>query len=248
MMNGEYFPLTGKEAKDKGIDPSTELKRNSPFATRLRDLRESKSKSTGKGKGTGFDQQTVAKAIGVTKSSLSLYENGDNLPDARTIRKMAEFYGVSADYLLGLSSTPSRDPRIRDIHEQTGLTAETIKELLNTRSGFFVSSFISYVVDSPAFELFFHYAHEALLCQDELTAYREKHEDAEYAGIVSPVSFVKDKHEERFAIMEIEDAVQLYKIAARNALAGIADGFLGDYSIMLQRRRNATQEADHAEE
>ena len=51
-------------------------------------------------------QAEVARKIGITKSSLSLYETGKNIPPADVVRKLAELYYVSADYLLGISNVP----------------------------------------------------------------------------------------------------------------------------------------------
>ncbi len=44
----------------------------------------------------------VAKAIGVNKSSISFWELDQNEPKASYIKKLAIYYEVSADYLLGL--------------------------------------------------------------------------------------------------------------------------------------------------
>lgn len=67
--------------------------RDSVFSRRLRELRGLSEMSQGE----------AAKSIGVTKSSMSLYECGVNLPDAEKIAAIARLYNVSADYLLGLS-------------------------------------------------------------------------------------------------------------------------------------------------
>ena len=61
---------------------------------RLKDLREEKKLS----------QKELAKLLGVkTAQTISAYENGTNLPDAITIRKYAETFGVSCDFILGIN-------------------------------------------------------------------------------------------------------------------------------------------------
>ena len=117
-MEKQYFPIKDKEAREAGIDNSSDIKRASGFAVRLRETR-----------GKSLSQAKAAELIGVTKSSLSLYECGDNIPDAKTIRKMAEVYGVSADYLLGLSDAKTDNKDIQAICEYTGLTEKTISAL-----------------------------------------------------------------------------------------------------------------------
>jgi len=47
-------------------------------------------------------QKAVAEAIGVAKSTYSLYESGKREPDIDKIKKISIFLKTSADYLLGL--------------------------------------------------------------------------------------------------------------------------------------------------
>lgn len=58
---------------------------------RLRELREEK----------GLSQAEVAQAIGGTQSNLAKWEKGTVQPSADFVRKLAEFFNVSTDYLLG---------------------------------------------------------------------------------------------------------------------------------------------------
>lgn len=58
---------------------------------RLRELREEK----------GYLQKFVADKIGVRSNTLSGYENGTRSPDPEMIKKLADLYGVTTDYLLG---------------------------------------------------------------------------------------------------------------------------------------------------
>jgi len=58
---------------------------------RLRDLRKNRS----------MTQEELGKIINVTKVSVSGYENGNRSPDTETLQKIADFFDVSTDYLLG---------------------------------------------------------------------------------------------------------------------------------------------------
>lgn len=51
----------------------------------------------------GISQQQVAEAIGISQSTIAKIEIGRNEATASTIRKLADFFGVSSDYILGLS-------------------------------------------------------------------------------------------------------------------------------------------------
>ncbi len=58
---------------------------------RLRDLREEE----------GLLQKDVAKALGISRSTYTNYEQGTREPSLDMVVKLCDFYKVSADYLLG---------------------------------------------------------------------------------------------------------------------------------------------------
>ncbi len=69
---------------------------------RLKNAREKK----------GWSQIYVAERIGTTNSVLSNYERDYRDPDTETLRKLADLYEVSSDYLIGRTDIPniSMDP------------------------------------------------------------------------------------------------------------------------------------------
>ncbi|MBQ8381392.1 MAG: helix-turn-helix transcriptional regulator [Clostridia bacterium] len=72
-------------------------------------------------------QTDVAKATGIDQRSLSNYENGKTNPDSLSIIKLAHFFGVTCDYLLGVS-----DHNILNsdsILSQLGEMEKSIKEI-----------------------------------------------------------------------------------------------------------------------
>lgn len=77
----------------------------------------------------GETQQELANAIGITRQSLSRYEIAARTVNAEVLGALARHFGVSADYLLGLSDVRSTEQDIRTACEVTGLTEETIKSL-----------------------------------------------------------------------------------------------------------------------
>ncbi len=50
----------------------------------------------------GLGQIALAKSIGVGKSVISLWENDSCEPSLGNLIRLAEFFGVSIDYLAGL--------------------------------------------------------------------------------------------------------------------------------------------------
>lgn len=58
---------------------------------RLKELRESK----------GLTQSQLGDIIGAKKSTISLWESEKRQPDKATLLKLADFYNVSVDHILG---------------------------------------------------------------------------------------------------------------------------------------------------
>ena len=116
-METLIFPLTKKEAEKAGVQYSSGINREALFPTRLRNLRNKK----------GISQAQLSEEIGVTKSTVSLYETGDNVPDIKTFSKIADFFDVSYDYLLGKSENEKRENI--DIGKAVGLSDKAITAL-----------------------------------------------------------------------------------------------------------------------
>lgn len=62
------------------------------FAERLKELRIEK----------GYSQRALSRETGLPQASIALWESGATIPMANAIVTLAKFFGVSADYLLGL--------------------------------------------------------------------------------------------------------------------------------------------------
>lgn len=58
----------------------------------------------------GYTQRQLSELSGVHKSIIAKIEAGQRNPDPETIGALAEFYGVSIDYLFGLGRTPRMNP------------------------------------------------------------------------------------------------------------------------------------------
>lgn len=58
-----------------------------------------------------LSQNVAAKKLNISSSTLSMYETGNREPNNEILSKLADFFGVSADYLLG-----------RELPDNSGLT------------------------------------------------------------------------------------------------------------------------------
>lgn len=89
------------------------------LSIRLRELRVNKH----------LRQEQVAKIIGVTKSTISAYENDLRQPSFEILLKLANLYCVSTDYLLGRTDTVSID-----LTDLTAAEATLVTELVASMS------------------------------------------------------------------------------------------------------------------
>ena len=53
-----------------------------------------------------MSQLTLQMATGIEQALLSKYETGQRVPPTETLILLADFYGVSIDYLLGRTDNP----------------------------------------------------------------------------------------------------------------------------------------------
>ena len=57
-------------------------------------------------KSRGYTQIAVQVKTGVEQALLSKYETGERVPPTETLLRLAEFYGVSIDYILCRTDNP----------------------------------------------------------------------------------------------------------------------------------------------
>lgn len=65
----------------------------------------------------GVTQETLAEFIGVTKASVSKWETGQSMPDVLILPKLASFFDVSVDELLGYHPQLTKE-QIRHFYQQ----------------------------------------------------------------------------------------------------------------------------------
>lgn len=76
-------------------------------------------------KEAGMKQSELAKILNVGQSTVSGWENGTFEPDRKTLRKIANLFNVSTDYLIG--NTNIKNPLTSE--DISGLTEKQIKIL-----------------------------------------------------------------------------------------------------------------------
>lgn len=96
---------------------------------RLKELREAR----------GLSQLQIAKEINKSFQAYSHYETGKREPDFGTLVKLADFFGVTTDYILGrdlqqnekMSLPLGRERLIEEINNADDETAKEIEQYLN---------------------------------------------------------------------------------------------------------------------
>lgn len=90
------------------------------FPSRLRELM----------KDTETKQKDLAKALGKKPQTVSLYTQGQSFPDVNVLYKIASYFNVSADWLIGRpDSTKTIDVDIQAVRKYTGLSEKAINRL-----------------------------------------------------------------------------------------------------------------------
>lgn len=76
-----------------------------------------------------FTQEDIAKYLDCNRATVANYENGKRQPDYNTLIKLAQKYGVSTDYLLGLTDVTTADRDLKFICDYTGLSEKSVQIL-----------------------------------------------------------------------------------------------------------------------
>ncbi len=84
------------------------------IAERIRILRKDKDMS----------QKELAKSLGVSPSTIAMYEQGRRTPDSEMLKGISDFFEVSTDYLLG--KTDIKEPR--SLFDGPGVLTNPFKE------------------------------------------------------------------------------------------------------------------------
>ena len=78
-------------------------------------------------------QDTLATTIGVKRQTVSLYKSGQSMPDAEVLRDIAVFFGVSSDWLLGLTGVRMPNTDVQAICARTGLSETAVSGLMDMK-------------------------------------------------------------------------------------------------------------------
>ncbi|MEY8415336.1 helix-turn-helix transcriptional regulator [Tissierella praeacuta] len=139
----------------------------STLAKRIKELRTEKN----------LTQEEFGKVFGIVKSTVSLYESGKSTPDDEIKKKIAEYFNVSLDYLMGASDIKNPYSNIKSnnnteqqLPDSFETPEEAVKFLLEQNV---IMGFGGFDVDKLSDEEKVEFANE-LLGQLKLLSYKYK--------------------------------------------------------------------------
>ena len=92
------------------------------FSERLTQLREDR----------GLKRQEVADALEISRASLEYYEKGQRKPDIEVAARIANYYGVSTDYLVGVSAaqvTATENETLKTVCDYLGISEASAEQI-----------------------------------------------------------------------------------------------------------------------
>ncbi|MDL2220307.1 helix-turn-helix transcriptional regulator [Eubacteriales bacterium OttesenSCG-928-N14] len=159
-----------------------------PFAVRVRQLMEERK----------ISQVVLAEHVGVTRQAVSQYANGTTLPDVEKLERIADFFDVSADYLLGRSDITKIHPSKQAVAEYLKLSEDAIDSIHDLQYGLlqqrFEDGFQMTAVDVPLVDVMSLLLESPNLEQILDGLYKAANTMAEYS--------VSGNHPERYTISE----------------------------------------------
>lgn len=90
------------------------------ISTRLKSLRED----------ADLSQKELAKLLGVSPSTIGMYEAGKRTPDSEMLTRICDFFNITVDYLIGRSNIKNPQCSTSKKTEQSHLTDDE-KNILN---------------------------------------------------------------------------------------------------------------------
>ena len=63
----------------------------------------------------GISQQKLAEAVLVSQQSINKYENHDVQPDIEILKRIADYFGTSIDYVVGYTEYPNKVEPLTDL-------------------------------------------------------------------------------------------------------------------------------------
>lgn len=79
-----------------------------------------------------ISQRQLADRLGISRSTVAMWETGASRPDSQSLKTLSDLFGVSIDYLLDNNPSPSRGIKIPVLGRvQAGIPVEAVEDILD---------------------------------------------------------------------------------------------------------------------
>ena len=172
---------------------------DSPFAIRLRALLDTPEVS----------QAKVAEYVGVTRQAISSYSLGTSVPDIEKFIKIADFFEVSTEYLLGRTEIKKADATKQAVSEYLNLSEEAIDTIRILQYGHVEQNFVDdYKLSAqmePLGEMFSTWIEVVDLSKLVSDLYRTVMASVRYNGSGESSERYRLEPEDKQAVWELQD-------------------------------------------
>lgn len=182
----------------------------------------------------------VADAAGITKSLIEDIESTVGTPrnvGYLTVKKLAQYYGVSSDFLLGLSGTPSVDEDTKVVFKVTGLSEKAISTLNKADND--ERDFVSYLIENRVSR---DISQKAYLCANDKRMIKALDEECSTVGLDQNAvkKMIRESDDVRRAFNEVvrlRDRVDTSLWRCHKILESAVESFI-DYVIEREVKSN----------
>lgn len=180
-----------------------------------------------------MSQKELADFLGLSKSTVGLYETGDTLPDAQALGKMAEYFCVNSDYLLCLTDAKPQDMELQQICDRTGLSEKAVKQLIAQKAEYKsdtaplidrITPFMNTLAINGLLEDDKYCAFVYYLAMTYFNAMKSCTSSAEYPSPLDDFTAsesAKDADRHGYSLVPTEDAIRLYLRSAFDVMEDI---------------------------
>lgn len=153
----------------------------------------------------------TAEQLKLTRPTISLYANGQRIPDAEILKRICELCDVSSDWLLGLTDEKRPQTDLQAVCRSSGLNLDSISRLKG-----YDSRTVNALLSHEKFSDVIWYIRKAA---ENKPDYYNDDPDGEFLALL-------DELDDRFEVLDHSEARLLYIERAKTVLGDIIRGII----------------------
>lgn len=160
----------------------------------------------------------LANELNISYSSLGKYERGEQEPSFETLKKIAERFHVTIDYLLGFSNV--KNPNYTEINKELGLTDTSI-EIIRKEKGNIATGLNAFIQNPMFLELIELYTEYSMLVEiptEDLDAMMQTSYGYDSFDLKDPLDLATKNLMDRLEKLPSTEAYRMYILNIFNKL------------------------------